>query len=258
MAKKIPITDISRNNERYTYFDNEEVKLFDKEIQLYERINNFNGMKIVKEFMNPKNYNDFIEDLEKIITYSNEGYANLCTSEIIEKIHSFDWNVEAIENYLEEIITTGNNTLLSFMHIQNFTEHIIYYPYARNNSEYQKHTRHLIEIDFKQSKKDIKKYIDKIYENLKFERNKYESDNTQYFSKRVDFNFGDYLFTYDGIKYNYSYENIEYAINEYRVNEHRKLTGSTYSFENIYNHIPKITTKKIAEYAKKLKADGFN
>lgn len=225
--KKEPINILNRNSKRYSLFDADDISILEKELTFFNFIEDHEKEELVAlkqdvEFINPQNYDNFIDDVTRLlkiaINHSNKDKINI--TEIINNIHNLNWDVKAIENYLESIELSKGNTALSFIHMQNFTETIVRYPYPlEERSIYQKHITPLIEIDFKQDLADIQKYVARLYDSLKIKRNPYESNKKLQFIKRTDFNFGDCLFTYDALINNYSLLNIQETINYYRYDK---------------------------------------
>jgi len=163
--------------------------------------------------------------------------------DIINHIHNLEWNVSKIEKYLESIELSKDNTALSFIHIQNFTETLVMYPYPlQEQSIYQKHITPFIQLDLKQSLKEIQSYVERMYKTINIKRNPFESDMKMNFIKKSDFHFGDCLFVYDALKSNYSLLNIENTINDYR-----------YTIESLTTK--KITQKQICKYSSFLKKE---
>jgi len=256
--KKIPIYEVKRNNERYTFFDNHKLSVFEKSYFLEEAIkshlHNFKyeekKVQEKKEFINKNNYDFFIKDLKALITIMDENKNlkmvrdNKCLTpnDIMEEVYNLGWNVDKIEKYLSEIIYgSREDTVLSFMHPESFTKTIISYPYDRvSNQGYQKHTRHLVEIDFKQPIEDIHRYIDSLKDMVErtHTRNKYETHTNKQNIFNSKLNFGDFLFTHDCKKSNCT---ISYTVDE--INVFREFEQEI---------LQKTTQKQISTYLKKM------
>jgi len=272
--KKIPLWEIGRGYNRYTIFD-EDISIYEKNYYLKDALKDTSIEVITnkqylyekdkleekKEFINQDNYKLFIEDLMRLMevveiqpmindkrviqsTLSING-EYIDKNRVIENVNNLNWNVEEIEKYLNNIIIkeSKENTLLSFLHMQNFTETILYYPYEREKSIYQKHTRHLVEIDFKKSEKEIINNILSLkdYVENNFKRNPYESNTKKdnFFNKLL--NYGDFLFLRDCILLEYSMLDVVTEINVYRELEQQIQE--------------KTTEKQMFCYKKKLQKD---
>jgi len=160
-SKKKDIKEIDRNSKRYTFFDNKDLthleKIFYLEYALNDRYitsirsKNYcypNSFTERVEFINPINYNNFIKDITILLEDSDpitDKNISIDKNKILENIHHFNWNVLDITNYLDKLFidTNKEHTIMSYIHIQNFTETMIDYPYERGTSIYQEHIRHL-------------------------------------------------------------------------------------------------------------------
>ena len=278
--KKTPIAKIERQNNRYSFFDNEGLSILEKRYFLEYALKNnsleeilnknykYPTEKLIKkrEFRSEEHKKLYTDDLTRFLNIIVDSKSYFFTldnkKDVLKKVNSLDNNTEEIIKYLEGIVIntkSGNvGSIASFIHHNNFTYTKVLNPYEREKSPYKEHIRHLVEIDFFQSKEDVLKYVSSIYDSLNNElkKDEYTTKATKMNFYNANLNYGDYLFIIDCKKLNITQQDTVNEINMYR--EYTLMIDERISVKRVNDLLKKINENDINLELYNTNEDGTN